>query len=154
MNFLSREGQETWKALLALNNSLMTAQQKQWGNKTNLTWRAQIIGEGGNMGQRKGGIYARDSSEAHSFPWNALLKGFELALSQVPRMILTQLNKHEMRNAPYYVTSLKKKKKSLFYHNSIVPICETVTKQRSLKLDSITNIVLKWKIEGLKWETD
>ena len=113
MNFLSREGQETWKALLALNNSLMTAQQKQWGNKTNLTWRAQIIGEGGNMGQRKGGIYARDSSEAHSFPWNALLKGFELALSQVPRMILTQLNKHEMRNAPYYVTSLKKKKITL-----------------------------------------
>lgn len=56
------------------------------------------------MGQRKGCIYARDSSEAQSFPGNTLLKCFELALSQVPRMILTQLNKHEMRNAPYYAT--------------------------------------------------
>jgi len=57
------------------------------------------------MGQWKGSINARDSSEAQSFPRNTFLECFELALSQVPHMILTQLNKHEIRNAPCYITS-------------------------------------------------
>src|ERR1044072_5434958 len=55
------------------------------------------------MRQRKSSIYARDSLKSRPFARNTLLKSFELALSQVPRMILAQLDKHECTVLCYLV---------------------------------------------------